>query len=153
MNSESTILSCGAENVATARRSGFSPDKLISRFQPPREHVSTLYENFETTASGTPEVRLHVAKLRKNAFAPSSCQTPDMLQAPYLGTRTVGPTGAPGRYTWMSYGQVSMTSINHEVQTKAPVKCSPVVELRSEYSGSGGENCNRIGASPLRDRP
>lgn len=42
----------------TPSRGTLSPNKLLSRFPPPLDHISTLYDSFETTASEHAEVRV-----------------------------------------------------------------------------------------------
>lgn len=67
----------GAWNVY---RSAMSPYKLVSSFNPPYDHIRTLYDNLEASVSTYPHV-------------------------PYLGTRKRDDKGRLGPYTWITYSQ------------------------------------------------
>eukprot|EP00803_Ostreobium_quekettii_P000383 evm.model.scf_2481.2 EVM.evm.TU.scf_2481.2 scf_2481:12621-21767(-) len=62
-------------------RSSYSPEKLVTTFPPPDDHIRTLYDNLETTIARYPSL-------------------------PFLGTREKLADGGYGDYKWMTYSEV-----------------------------------------------
>lgn len=61
-------------------RCATSPEKLVTSYEPPDDHVRTLYDNWETSISRYPHV-------------------------PFLGTRRRDDKGKLGPYEWITYSQ------------------------------------------------
>ena len=90
------------------RNAGF-PDRLVSTFPPPDEHVRTLYDNLELSVVRHAEVRLRLSPVAPAAGARSrtgpGAEALHCGQVPYLGERTLDAKGQAGQYEWMTYGE------------------------------------------------
>lgn len=74
------LNTCTGDTSFHVRRSVLSPQKLVTSFKAPDDHIRTLYDNLSHSIAAYPN-------------------------GPFLGERAVDDKGRPGPYRWMSYAE------------------------------------------------
>ena len=92
-------------------RNASFPDRLVSSFPAPDEHVRTLYDNLELSVTRHAEVWAQAVKLvmqgrlcLKNGAHELCCGMAGR-QVPYLGERSSDAKGHAGAYEWTTYAE------------------------------------------------